>query len=111
MDRKRQHCRAVTSFPLMVKGKAWLGIKDPPAGEGQVGQKQHCRAVTSPLPEEEGLGEKVEPSLAKEGRGGSKKQHRRAVTSFPFMVKGKAWLGIKDPPVGEEQVGQKLLFL
>ena len=23
----------------MVKGKAWLGIKDPPAGEGQVGQK------------------------------------------------------------------------
>ena len=40
-----------------------------------------------------------------------KKQHRRAVTSFPFMVKGKAWLGIKDPPVGEEQVGQKLLFL
>ena len=39
MDRKRQHCRAVTSFPLMVKGKAWIGIKDPPAGEGQVGQK------------------------------------------------------------------------
>ena len=31
----------------MVKGKAWLGIKDPPAGEGQVGRKQHCRAVTS----------------------------------------------------------------
>ena len=23
----------------MGKGKAWLGIKDPPAGEGQVGQK------------------------------------------------------------------------
>ena len=40
-----------------------------------------------------------------------KRQHCRAVTSFPFMVKGKAWLGIKDPPVGEEQVGQKLLFL
>ena len=36
-------------------------------------KRQHCRAVTSPLPEEEGLGEKVEPSLAKEGRGGSKK--------------------------------------
>ena len=52
-----EHQRAVTSFPLMVKGKAWLGIKDPPAGEGQVGQKQHCRTVTSPLPEEEGLGE------------------------------------------------------
>ena len=31
----------------MVKGKAWLGIKDPPAGEGQVGQRQHCRTVTS----------------------------------------------------------------
>ena len=39
MDRKKQHCRAVTSFPLMVKGKAWLGVKDPPAGEGQEGQK------------------------------------------------------------------------
>ena len=33
---------------------------------------EHRRAVTSPLPEEEGLGEKVEPSLAKEGRGDSK---------------------------------------
>ena len=22
------------------EGKAWLGIKDPPAGEGQVGQKK-----------------------------------------------------------------------
>ena len=53
----------------MVKGKAWLGIKDPPAGEGQVGQKQHCRAVTSPLPEEEGLGEKVELSLQERRRG------------------------------------------
>ena len=49
----------------------------------------------------------MEPSLAKEGRGGSKKQHYRAVTSFPLMVKGKAWLGIKDPPAGEGQVGQK----
>ena len=37
----------------MVKGKDWLGIKDPPAGEGQVGQKT--------------------PLLAKEERGGSKK--------------------------------------
>ena len=36
-----EHRRAVTSFPLMVKGKAWSGIKDPPAGEGQVGQKNH----------------------------------------------------------------------
>ena len=53
----------------MVKGKAWLGIKDPPAGEGQVGQKtplwlrrdgvdrkrQHCRAVTSFPSRREGL--------------------------------------------------------
>ena len=31
--------RAVTSFLLMVKGKAWFRIKDHPAGEGQVGQK------------------------------------------------------------------------
>jgi len=45
--------------------------------------------------------------LAKEGRGGSKKTARRAVTSFPLMVKGKAWSGIKDPPAGEGQVGQK----
>ena len=82
------------------------------AKEGRAGAKKTAlQGGYIPLPEEEGLGEKVEPSLAKEGRGGSKKQHRRAVTSFPFMVKGKAWLGIKDPPVGEEQVGQKLLFL
>ena len=38
---------------------------------------EHRRAVTSPLPEEEGLGEKVEPSLAKEGRGDSKKSYVR----------------------------------
>ena len=39
MDRKRQHCRAVTSLALLERARAWLGIKDPPAGEGQVGQK------------------------------------------------------------------------
>ena len=33
-------------------------------------------------PEEEGLGEKVEPSLAKEGRGDSKNSAQRAVTSL-----------------------------
>ena len=33
-----EHRRAVTSFLLMVKGKAWFRIKDHPAGEGQVGQ-------------------------------------------------------------------------
>ena len=39
MDRKRQHCRAVTSLALLERARAWLGIKDPPAGEGQVEQK------------------------------------------------------------------------
>ena len=50
-------------------------------------KRQHCRAVTSPLPEEEGLGEKVEPSLAKEGRGDSKKSsfERRQVQSDTAM--------------------------
>ena len=70
----------------MVKGKAWLGIKDPPAGEGQVGQKQHCRAVTSLAllerarawewvkdpPAGEGQVGQKNTSLAKEGRGRSK---------------------------------------
>ena len=48
---------------------------------------EHRRAVTSPLPEEEGLGEKVEPSLAKEGRGDSKKAsfERRQVQSDTAM--------------------------
>ena len=40
MDRKRQHCRAVTSLALLERARAWLGVKDPPAGEGQVGQKK-----------------------------------------------------------------------
>ena len=39
MDRKRQHCRAVTSLALLERARAWKWIKDPPAGEGQVGQK------------------------------------------------------------------------
>ena len=46
------------------------GFDAPPTLERS--GSEHRRAVTSPLPEEEGLGEKVEPSLAKEGRGGSK---------------------------------------
>ena len=36
-----EHRRAVTSFPLMVKGKAWFRIKDPPSREGQVGLTYH----------------------------------------------------------------------
>ena len=47
------------------------GFDAPPTLERS--GSEHRRAVTSPLPEEEGLGEKVEPSLAKEGRGGSKR--------------------------------------
>ena len=39
MDRKKQHCRAVTSLALLERARAWEWIKDPPAGEGQVGQK------------------------------------------------------------------------
>jgi hypothetical protein len=39
VDRKRQHCRAVTSLALLERARAWEWVKDPPAGEGQVGQK------------------------------------------------------------------------
>ena len=57
----------------MVKGKAWLGIKDPPAGEGQVGQKQHCRAVTSlALLERARAWEWVKDPPAGEGQVGQK---------------------------------------
>ena len=36
---QRQHCRAVTSLALLERARAWEWVKDPPAGEGQVGQK------------------------------------------------------------------------
>ena len=49
----------------------------------------------------------MEPSLAKEGRGGSKKQHCRAVTSLALLERARAWEWVKDPPAGEGQVGQK----
>ena len=39
VDRKKQHCRAVTSLALLERARAWEWVKDPPAGEGQVGQK------------------------------------------------------------------------
>ena len=42
-----EHRRAVTSLALLERARAWEWVKDPPAGEGQVGQTQHCRAVTS----------------------------------------------------------------
>ena len=84
MDRKRQHCRAVTSFPLMVKGKAWLGIKDPPAGEGQVGQK-------TPLWQRRDGVDRKNTSLAKEeSRGGSKTSP--GITLLFFDRKTKARL-------------------
>ena len=52
------------------------GFDAPPSLE-RSGSEHREGAVTSPLPEEEGLGEKVEPSLAKEGRGDSKKSYVR----------------------------------
>ena len=42
-----EHRRAVTSLALVERARAWEWVKDPPVGEGQVGQIQHCRAVTS----------------------------------------------------------------
>ena len=42
---------AVTSLALLERARAWEWVKDPPAGEGQVGQIQHREgAVTSPVP-------------------------------------------------------------
>ena len=34
-----EHRRAVTSLALLERARAWEWVKDPPAGEGQVGQK------------------------------------------------------------------------
>ena len=36
-----EHRRAVTPLALLERARAWVWVKDPPAGEGQVGQKQH----------------------------------------------------------------------
>ena len=36
-----EHRRAVTSLALLERARAWEWVKDPPAGEGQVGQKKH----------------------------------------------------------------------
>ena len=54
MDRKRQHCRAVTSLALLERARAWEWVKDPPAGEGQVGQKN-----TSLAKEEQAVSKKA----------------------------------------------------
>ena len=34
-----EHRRAVTSLALLERARAWEWVKDPPPGEGQVGQK------------------------------------------------------------------------
>ena len=83
-----------TLLPLKISrrshpAKYGEGFDAPPTPERS--GSEHRRAVTSPLPEEEGLGEKVEPSLAKKGRGGSKKQHCRAVTSLALLERARAW--------------------
>ena len=51
---------AVTSLALLERARAWEWVKDPPAGEGQVGQIQHRvgRFPPSPLRVREGT-EKV----------------------------------------------------
>ena len=33
-----EHRRAVTSLALLERARAWEWVKDPPSGEGQVGQ-------------------------------------------------------------------------
>ena len=76
IPRRSQPAKSGESFDAPViprrsqPAKYGEGFDAPPTLERS--GSEHRRAVTSPLPEEEGLGEKVEPSLAKEGRGGSK---------------------------------------
>ena len=48
-----------------------------------------------PIPHKMAKGFDAPPTLERSGS-----EHRRAVTSFPLMVKGKAWFRIKDPPAG-----------
>ena len=65
-----EHRRAVTSLALLERARAWEWVKDPPVGEGQVGQIQHCRAVTSSLfGQERGLVRDMELSLQERRRG------------------------------------------
>ena len=70
----------------MVKGKAWLGIKDPPAGEGQVGQKTPLLAKEERggSKKTDGVDRKKNPSLAKEGRGGKSYHSDRYLTIQGF---------------------------
>ena len=41
---------AVTSLALLERARAWEWVKDPPAGEGQVGQIQHRVGRFPPSP-------------------------------------------------------------
>ena len=83
----------------MVKGKAWLGIKDPPAGEGQVGQKQHWRAwewVKDPPAGEGQVGQKKH--LFGKGRTGRiKNAQMNLQLTFPKVRNEKARLLEKKP--------------
>ena len=58
-----EHRRAVTSLALLERARAWEWVKDPPVGEGQVGQIQHCGAVSLFFPEGRRPRSEVEPSL------------------------------------------------
>ena len=44
-----EHRRAVTSLALLERARAWEWVKDPPAGEGQVGQILHRVGRLHPL--------------------------------------------------------------
>ena len=48
-----EHRRAVISLALLERARAWEWVKDPPPGEGQVGQK------TTPLPKKSQSNSKV----------------------------------------------------
>ena len=45
---------AVTSLALLERARAWEWVKDPPAGEGQVGQIQHRVGRFPPSPLRDG---------------------------------------------------------
>ena len=64
------------------------------------GSNQQAKARRS-HPAQHGEGFDAPPTIKRSGS-----EHRRAVTSFLLMVKGKAWFRIKDHPAGEGQVGQ-----
>ena len=67
----------------------------------------NCYSPGGPSPHNHGEGFDAPPTLERSGS-----EHREgAVTSLALLERARAWEWVKDPPVGEEQVGQKLLFL